>query len=183
MLRVRTSFSGIVGAPYLSTMYFMTGDTLTDAQNANAAVGTFWSAVDNNLMTGLAWSTLPAVDVLTAAGVLTGQHGVTPVTGGGALSGILAPPATQGLVRWSTGVYVGGRQIRGRTFIPGINTTSISGGAPTGGLVTATNSAAAALIADANANLCIWSRKNATMAAVTAGGLWTSFAVLRSRRD
>jgi len=184
VLRVRTSFAGVAGAPYLSTMYFMTGDTLPDAQAANTAVGTFWSTIDAQLLTSLSWSTDPEVSVLTTAGVLTGSHAVTPVTGTGNIAGSLTPPATQGLVRWATPIYVAGRRVRGRTFIPAIPQSLLSSsGGPALALSTAVNNAAAALIADANANLGIWSRKNGGIHAVTTGGMWSQFAVLRSRRD
>jgi hypothetical protein len=183
MLRVRTGFSGISGSPYLSTMYFMTGDTLADAQAANTAVGAFWNTIDASLINGITWATQAEVTVMTLAGVVTGLHQVTPVTGAGGTTGVLTPPATQGLVRWNTGVFLSGRQLRGRTFIPGIPTSMVSGGVPTGSLVTNVNAAAATLIADANADLGIWSRKGTAIASVLTGQLWNQFAVLRSRRD
>lgn len=182
MLRVRTTFAGIPGTPYLSTMYFSGDDTQTGANNAVTAVGAFWNTIDPSLISGLTWSTEPAVDVLTTDGVLTGSFGTTPIASGGATAGVLAPVATQGLLRWSTNAFVSGRRIRGRTFIPGIPTAMVSGGAPTGSLVTNAATAAANLIS-ATANFGVWSRKNGSWTEVTSGGLWTQFAVLRSRRD
>lgn len=187
VLRVRTVFAGIQGAPYLSTMYFITasagGGTQTEATNANAAVGAYWTAVDNALISGMTWATDPSVADLSLSGALIGTFPVTPVSGVGATAGILSSPALQALNRWNTAAVVGGRLLKGRTYIPGIPTANISGGAPSGAWVGTTNTAAAALIADANSNFAVWSRRNSAAAVVQSGSLWTQFAVLRSRRD
>lgn len=183
MLRVRTTFGGITGTPYLSTMYFTGDDSPAGAAAANAAVGAWWGAIDNSLINGITWATEGDVDELTVAGVLTNSYGVTPVTGVGTVVGALAPPATQALVRWRTGTFIGGRELRGRTFIPGIPTSMISAGMPTGTLATNMNANITALLGAAGPDLAIWSKVNSTAANVDSGSLWSQFAVLRSRRD
>jgi hypothetical protein len=185
MLRIRTSITGQPGAPYLSTMYFTAAvEDLTAANAANDAVGAFWGTIDNQMLNGTSWATHNEVAVLALDGTLTGTFGVAPQFGAGAIFGNITPPATQGLVKWATNLFIGGRRLRGHTFIPAIPTTNVAGGGtPAPNLLTAMDSAAATLIADANAQFVIWSRKHTTTSPVVTGGGWNEFAVLRSRRD
>ena len=93
---------------------------------------------------------------------------------------------TQGLVHWLTGDFVNGRQLRGKTFIPGLceddNTTA--------GLMSSTCQGVIATAADAlltasgtNGPLMIYSPTNHVAEAVQANTVGTKWAVLRSRRD
>ena len=185
MFRVRTTFVGLTGAPYLSTMYFEDTGGLT-AANAVAAVGAFWGAIDNSLPNTLSWTTEAEVATIDFSnGQQTGLTSTTPQTGTGSIAATLHSPATQGLVRWRTGAFLGGRELRGRTFIPGMSTsvTNAATGAPNSTFLSAVNTAAAALIADANSTLLVWSRTKSAKSTVTSGSMWSQFAVLRSRRD
>jgi hypothetical protein len=183
MYRVRVAWNGPAGAPFLSTHYFdLTGGT---AQQAATAVGAFWGAVDALINNAYIWTTESDVATVNAAtGQVTSATSTTPVIGSGASAATALPRASQALVRWTTGIYVGGRQIRGRTFIPGI--TESSNG--TDGLfspadVATVNAAGAALIADANSQLLVWSPTLGQANIVTGASTWGDFAVLRSRRD
>ena len=184
MLRVRTTFGGVTGSPWLSTFYFTGNDTQTGANNAVLATGAFWGAVDSHMGLSVTWSTEPEVAQLTAAGVLQALYQTTAATGTGTGGGDMLPIATQGLVKWRTGVFAGGREIRGRTFIPGLLEAVCSPtGAPTSALLTTVNTAAATLIADVNSSLAVWSKKNLQADPAVTGSTWNQFAVLRSRRD
>lgn len=183
MFRVRTVFSGTPGAPYLSTMYFSeAGGT---AQQAATAVETYWGAVDGQMSNSLNWATEPDVAIVNAAnGQVTAATATTPVFGTGSLADAQLPRASQGLVRWLTGIYVGGRQIRGRTFVPGLTETANT----TDGLVTpatqiAIDLANSALVASSNAELQVWSKSLGQSNNTTVGTTWSEFAILRSRRD
>lgn len=182
MYRVRTVFTGVTGSPWLSTAFF--DEAGGDASDAVAAVATFWSALDTRLHVDVAWSTEPDVEIVDeVTGNITGIIGVPPTAGTGALAGELAPPATQALVRWRTGSFVGGREIRGRTFIPGLNVTAIDDGNLAAAVQVVFQDAAAALIADVASILVIWSRANGAAAPVVSASVWSQFAVMRSRRD
>lgn len=184
MLRVRINWTGptVVGGG-LSTHYFTGDDTQTGANNAAAALNTFWDAICLQLGNATAWSLDPIVAVLDVNGEQTGQFTVAAQSGAGALTATYEAIATNGLIQWRTGAFVGGRQIRGRTFITGITQANVSGGAPHSNIITAVNNASAALVADANTTLAVWSKKNALTASVSSGTMWTKYAVLRSRRD
>lgn len=182
MFRVRTEWAGWPGSPALSTLYFADDGGQT-AQNAANAAQAFWQALSGRIMSSSTWSIDTAVDTMTTAGVVTGTTAVTgTLTGVGSATGHSLPPATQGLIRWRTGSFTGGREIRGRTFIP-TPSENDSDFNPTSGYISTLNTAAAALIADANSQLVVWSKTNTLIANATVGQAWTSWAVLRSRRD
>lgn len=184
MLRVRTSFSGPSGTPWLSTFYFSGNDSQSGATDANNAVGAFWSAVDNFMRTGITWGTLAQVDELTAAGVLVGGYPVTPATGAGgdAATGQL-PSAVQALVTWDTGAFVGGRRIKGRTFIPGLTEAQNFSNSLEATFSAALTTAATTLNALASPELSVWSKTNNAVITVSAAQVSPKWAVLRSRRD
>jgi len=188
MFRVRTVFTGVPGTPWLSTMYF--NDTGGTAQQAANAAGGYWGAIDALMGSQVDWATEADVSVINAVtGTLEGVESTTPLTGLGALATELIGFATQALCRWRTGTVVNGRNLRGRTFIPGLTTTSADDGQLISGHRVAIAAAAAALIADANSELVIWHRPNpdtgslGLAAPVVTGTAWTEFAVMRSRRD
>jgi hypothetical protein len=184
MLRVRVAMTSTIGGgPYLATHYFSNDATPTDAQNCVAAVGTFWGSVDNVMDSQISWTTEPEVAVVGFDGVITGSIATTPVTGAGAVAADSVPLASQALVRWFTPVFVGGRRIRGRTFVPGLTTGGNTNGRVTAATATTIQNAANALIADANTVLVIWSRVHASAASVSTASVWSEFASLRSRRD
>lgn len=188
MYRVRTVFSGVQGAPWLNTLYFDDGGGT--AQQAATAAGTFWGAVDTYIYGGITWTTeadVANIDPIT--GVLEGVSSTTPVTGTGGGGSDPLPYATQGLVRWRTGVVVGTRELRGKTFIPGLTETGVTAALVTAAVVTAVNTASAALISDANSTLVAWHRPDPPGSStgvswnVVTGQMAPGFAVLRSRRD
>jgi len=184
MFRVRTVFTGVTGAPWLNTLYF-DSDSSGTAQQAATAAGTFWGAVDAYMDNTVAWTTEADVAIVNAAtGDVTSAVGTTPVIGSGGDTGDPLPYATQGLIRWLTGIYVGGRQVRGRSFIPGMAESACgASGTVSGAAVIGINAAGAALIADANSTLQVWSPTLGQANNVTIASTWSQFAVLRSRRD
>lgn len=185
IMRVRTVFQGVAGAPYYSNHYFTDDATLSTAQDAIDAVDTFWTALSGNLTNAMTWNvegTVARIDDVT--GALNGQWAGVANAGVGGSAGEIIPRVAQGLVRWLTPNVVGGRMLRGRTFIPGvlesINTVS---GVPTAAFVTLLATAGNALIADAGNELRVWSRTHGVSHPATAALGWTEWASLRSRRD
>lgn len=183
MQRVRAVWSGIQGSPFLSTFYFGTsGEEL--AQAAVDGVATFLSAVDAEVSNALSWTTEPEVAEMTEAGQITAVHSTTAASGGGGQSSGLMSNATQGLIRLRTGVFAGGREIRGRLFVPGVTISAgLTSGDTSAGYRAALQAAADALIAYSPAAWLVWSRTNAQAPVITSASVWTEFAVLRSRRD
>lgn len=193
VMRITTEFNGLQGTPYYSTLSYQ--PPTEDAAAADAAAtaqAAFWGACDTVISSGLNWTTGPVVQVINLAGELVDEF-VIPgggIIGAGGDSMNAAPLSTQGLVRWSTGLIVGGRRLRGRTNVPGVTETGTQSGRPTTTYTGVLQAAANDLVA-ADVGLAVWSRPNdeanppkgGAAAAVTGASVWDQWAVLRSRRD
>lgn len=182
MYRVKTEFTGLPGMPGLNQLYFSAATGTASA--ASDAAGDFWGAVDAQMSSLLQWNVLTDVEAVdSATGQIVGVSQGTNRSGVGDLSGDFLPTATQGLVRLRTGVYVNGREVRGKIFIPGLTegaaTAGQMGSAVEATLQTAVNS----LMSVANTELLVFSRANLRAEPVVSASVWNQFAVLRSRRD
>jgi len=141
-LRVTTTFSGVTGAPYYSIMH-LAGETSGDAVAATAAVRAFWQALVASMAAPTHIQVNPEVEFFGASTGVLVQLFNAPVassTAGG--GGEPLPWGTQALVRWRTGVFGDGREIRGRTFIPSLTEGHNTGGAIASTLVTILQDAA-----------------------------------------
>lgn len=205
LLRVTTLLSGgWVAGGGVVTHHFIAGST-TGAQ-ATSAVFNFWNYNPGIFVSGTKFSVQAEVEQIDDAtgdllGVLSGT--ASSVTASGAGEG--GPPATQGLIRWRTGVVEDSREIRGRTFLPAVPVSQIDDGRPIAGYISAATTMAGLLVSDASTTLAVWRRprpfrpqvgvkgdrwylpqqleRAGSSAAVVTYSLWDSFAVLRSRRD
>jgi hypothetical protein len=191
MLRVRTTWTSPQGGPYLSTHYF-TGASDVAAQDAVDALVTFWQAVDAGIMNTYTWTVLPEVAHIDEDdGKILNLYPVTGDSAPGAVtSGTQLPPSNQVLVRWHTQAYIDGRNVRGRTFIPGVPTANNQAGKFNSGSAAIFDTAAEALISDAGSELVVWRRPNPAAETtagqaipVSAASVWLDFAILRRRRD
>lgn len=181
MLRVRINWSGLNTG--FSVLHFDEPDDQTAAEDAAAAAAVFVGAVDNFLRVDQQWA---IDDEVLEVNVLTGQtEGVFTVSGAsgaGADTGDAVPNAAMALIRWRTGVFLGGRELRGRTFIPGFTETSVqANGNVSDTAVQALNTAAGTLISTSEVG--IYSPTKNAFADATSASTWTEFAILRSRRD
>lgn len=188
MYRVRTSMSGLQGAPYLSTMFFdSSGGT---AQNAADAVRAYWAAIFPSLSNGLTATLEPDVYTMDPANgdaLSTTTTTTTAVVGGSSFDKL--PFESQALTRWTTGVFLSSRQVRGRTFIPGCTESLNTNGVVDPGFVGTVTTASGNLIANGTSVFVIWHRptpaspSSGSMVVVNGGTCWNQWAVLRSRRD
>ena len=186
MIRVTTEWAGtIVGGPYYTTMYFE-GDTDGEADAAVAAVGAFWIALDPHIVSGAQSTVLTDVELVDpATGQITAVFSTPGAVNVFAGTGDALPWATQGLLRWRTGDFIGGREIRGRTFLPGMRETDSVGGVPTLVWSTAVQEAADDLLVAAApaGGMSVYSPTHGQSSLVTNASPWGRWAVLRSRRD
>jgi len=186
--RVRTSIVGLQGAPYLSTHYFAeSGGT---AAQAATAVSTFWTALAARVADQASGQVESSVSTLDETdGSLQGETAVTTDAINFSNTGEHLPYATQGLIQWRTSNVVGKRIARGRTFVPGATEDAATFGYPNSTYVAALQTAASALIANANCILVVWHRpteanpSSGQVSPVSTATVWTQWAVLRSRRD
>ena len=189
MIRIDSVWSGpqIVGGG-ITQLFF--GDGSTSAQDCADAVDDFWVAVQNRIKNPNAVAIQPTAFLIDESdGSITGATVISPASARvGSDSGDAMSPATQGLVRWTTGSIVHGRFLRGHIFLPALTENSNDpDGTPTATFLTQVNAAAAALIADAGSELVVWHRPIAgsggQFVAVTSSNTADKWAVLRSRRD
>lgn len=186
MLRVTTEWTGLPGGPYY-TVFHSEGGTAPEAELIHGHVVDLWNAMANYRTSAMAGQVLTEVDsVSIESGEVIGTFPVTPVTLANGTSGARQPVVVQGLVQARTGVYVGGREIRGRTFLPGTLDGSDNDGAPSTayqtGVAAIFNAFDAAASAD-NVAPVIYSPTHRQLANVSVYTVWNQWAVLRSRRD
>lgn len=182
MLRVRVVWSGIGGTPFLSTFYF-SGTDATSAANAVTACGVFLAAVDTAMDSELSWAVDQQVAVIDeTSGLATASFTAATTTGAGASGSDSLPFVSQVLLRLRTGVFVNGREIRGRIFLPGETITGTDDGVVDPARITTVDAAAATLIGDANSNWVVWSRQNGQAQTIASASTWNQFATLRTRR-
>lgn len=168
--------------PAVSTMFF-TGSGLTDAQAANTAVGAFWNSL-TALYPGYGVATTEdQATELTSTGGLVALFGVTPIAHAGSNNSDALPPQVQGLLRCSTGVILGGRQVKGHVFIPGAcENHNAPGGVPAEAYKVAVAVAADGLIGAAIPWI-VWSRRYGAQNPIISGSCSSKWGDLRSRRD
>lgn len=182
MLRIRTITQTGNSDTYLSTFYF--GSTsLSDAPTAASSVLAFWTGCKSRISSSMSISLDPlALLVDPATGKPTDAAGVsgTPVTG--TATGDVLPYATQGLLHLPTGVYVNGRQLQGRLFIPGPCEVDSSAGFPLSAYQSTIDSAATTLVTG-TLMWGIYSRTHKQFKGIVSPRTWNNWGILRSRRD
>jgi hypothetical protein len=181
MLRTRTTLNGTQGSPYVMTHYFE-GSGGTAASAAAAAVVAFMNALDAGITDQLVWEVESEVTELTEAGLIVASHTTAGGTGVGAAASEPLPIASQGLIQWRTGTYLGGREIRGRTFVPGLTSGANDDGRVAASTVTFLEGAGELLLAQPVVPV-VWSRKHQNSIPISGVTVWSQFAMLTSRRD
>lgn len=185
MLEVITNLTTPAGGGRVAVMHF---DEVVPPQECVDYVEDFWTG----LRMQLGAQTVARVQGSgrlkdEATGQVTGFYSATaPAAVLGALTDKPLADATQGLVQWRTGVVRGGREVRGRTFIPGLTVGSLDGGNLSGGARDAIGAAASAL-AGPITGFGVWSRpvegRPGLLVQASGATVWTEFAVLRRRRS
>lgn len=182
--RITTEFTGPQGSPAYCVM--TQSDTIGyDTQNAVTALGTFWESVDSYIKNSVTWTVLgDVVEFDEATGQTTGIISVDPVTGTGDSGGDMVAAATSILIRWRTGVFIDGREVRGRTFVPyTTDAASTSGGFVSAAAIANIEAACATLLGDEAWGGQVYSKKHFSAEDIISGRVWNEYAVMRSRRD
>jgi hypothetical protein len=179
MIRVRVNWSGVNEG--FSVMHF--GDAIGSAQVAADAVEDWLDDIDASMALGQAMQVDTEVEeVDPATGNILSVANVTTVGKTGAVSGAPVPQVAQALFRWRTGQYINGREVRGRTFVPGLALAATdTQGEIASATVAGLQTAAAAFVTASG--IGVWSPANGTFELATSASVWPEFAVMRSRRD
>lgn len=183
MNRVRVVWTGVAGTPWYSNYYTIAG--AISPSTAHAAVNSLQSSLKAlyvPALTATIEGDIAQVESSTneIVGVVT-----VPATGQtGTASGTMLPRQTQALVRLLTGAFSGGRQVRGRVFVPGLAVGAIGAtGQVASGTLAALNTAYATYLSALGPGAVVFSRKNGTAVPIIAASTWGEFATMRSRRD
>jgi len=192
--RVRATINYGLGGPGLGTFYFASNTgipTSAELLDMVARVRAFYAALANFLTTGTSVLVQGQVDTIDeATGTLIRSDSTTPpaaVVGVGSANQL--PPTTAIVVQLNTATVIGGRILRGRSFVGPLNITAATGsGGPVTGVGTAAVAAGTALLAVTSTIIPrIWHRPKApgsgASGAITGATAWSSFGSLRSRRD
>jgi hypothetical protein len=194
--RLTVIWGGFAGAPGYSKFSFMPLPDDTARNAAGAALRTFLVAVAAYIPNGTTLDIQPMVDDLdTVSGELRASSAMTTVPTR-VTSTATSNPFAGGsgfLIRWNAGGVFNNRRIQGRTYVVPSVSVYQADGTIGASIVSAIQTAGAALIATAGADLAVWNRQysNATPPVPIAGNLSsaTSCSVrsmatqLRSRRQ
>lgn len=179
MIRVRINWTGLNEG--FSLLHF--ANDLADAQTTASAVTNFLNGVDTYVHTTQLMRVDPEVEQINVAtGQVEGVATVTSAQVAGLASGTPVPQLAQALIRWRTGQFVSGRELRGRTFIPGITSTHVSAaGEPTSALISGLAGEATNFIGSTDVG--VWSPTHSVFFEAVSATVWTEFASMKSRRD
>lgn len=183
MYRVRCQLSGsLITGPAVSTFWFdQAGGT---AQQAVTAVQAFWESLDNHVQESINIASEPDVAFVDeTTGETTGYITTTPFSDAGETAQANTSRDTQGIVQLRTGTFVGGKEVRGRIFIPGVPAGDVTNGMPASGYKTALTTAGDALVANATSLWVVYSRVHHDMYPVAGTTVPSYFGSLRTRRD
>lgn len=180
--RIPVAWSGATGLPGVSVFYGPFG------VDAGADLVTFFNAIKAFFTSGLTWQIPVAGDGITdSTGLITGSWtagtgGTVVATGAGTYAA-----GCGAYVNWGTSTIIGGRRLKGRTFLaPLVSSCYDSGGTITNANLTTMQTAASALAA--STHLVIWHRPtspggvNGSSGTVTSGVLPDQVTSLKTRR-
>jgi len=186
--KIRTTITGAAGAPWVNTTYWSDnlGMRVEDAVNN---IWSFWDAISGLMHSDLVIQVDPLVTLQADdGGRPTGTTTVTTDPIGGTNTSHMLPTQTQGLVHLSTGVYVDGREITGKIYVPGLceSANTPSGTMESGDAGTIQDAIDAVYPGGTGVSqppMWVFSRKHNSVYPVTGAVVRTKWAVLRSRRD
>ena len=153
--RIPVLWQGLVGLPGESIFYGVNAGT------ANADLKTFFTAIQSVFPAGLTWVIPGSGDTLDGVtGALVGSW--SNAGGGGTVSASGAAAYAAGCgtwVVWQTGVVIGGRRLKGKTFLAPLMNSAYTNGVIVAGNVTTMQTAANNLVTAAQT--IVWHRPKA----------------------
>lgn len=179
--RATTVWTGLPGMPGYTTLY-------CDSSNATPSdftdgIGEFLTEIKTDFISQDVTATV--LDEVQTVDSTNGQ--ITGVDSGGgnkvftgALTQDSLPLSTQLLLQFRTGAFFGGRELRGRMFIPGLCEPSSTDGTVDPDTVSGIQGPADTLF---SVLLAVYSPTKHQWASVNSVTVWDQWAVLRSRRD
>lgn len=184
MREIITDWNAIGTPGGVTVMYF---DELSSINDQRAALANLWDGIDNLLYNATSWTIRQNGRTLAeTTGTLTGTWSSAIAEAGvGAASLRPVSNSSQILLQWTTGAVRRGRLVRGRSFIPGLDSGNTTEGRLTQGAANTLTLSAQAL-AQAGVGFSVWSRPKegsiGALAPVTGGAAWLELGVQKGRR-
>jgi len=179
--RVRTAITGGGGGNQVSTQFFET--TAGSAQDAADSVRAFWSDAAALIANNYQFQVEPVVyEIDSTTGQATGTVSTSTAAVTGGSTAVMLPNATQGLVRYHTGVFTAGRELIGKIFVPGPVQDYNNDGLPSSSYKSTLTTAGSNLGNSGPPDMVIYSRTHHVYAPAGLATVWNEWAILRSRR-
>lgn len=184
MREILVDWTGPGSSPKVSVLYFDETGAIADQVGAINTLITAYRVFMNSSYSARVRETMRLIDEFT--GDLQGiDTFTTPPAITGSAAGSPVADASQVLCRWRTGTVRRGRFLQGRTYLPGCSSGQIVGGNVSPTMVTTMSGAAQTFATSAGIPL-VWSRPSdagsGLAVPMTAGSIWSEFAVQRGRR-
>lgn len=189
--QITVQSTGYTGAPGWTKMKFMGSLAPAEASTGAANFRTFLNAAGTTTMpSGATWTFLSAYQTFDSSGALDGEFALTTVPSAvtGAASGAYAGGAGC-VVNWLTDSFVGGKKIRGRTFLVPLHSAAFQADGTLADGFKASLQTAANTFALSTPQPAVWSVRDLggsivrTIAGMKGATVPDRAALLRSRRD
>lgn len=182
--QILTDWTTASGSGKVTVMYFLAAESVVDQR---AAIHDLFNDMGVGLDDSCSFTVRTSgVEIDDETGTLIGSWSEpTAQTGTGDGSGQPVADAIQVLLQWQTPAIVGGRFLKGRTFVPGLGNGNEAGGnlAPT---AQTTFQGIVDTFVDSDVGFGVWHRPAAgsggSFDQVISGTVWSELAVLRRRR-
>lgn len=179
--RVQVVTTGYVGAPGYMNFYtgsILVGDVSTWITGLDAFIQGMRSVTANNVTISRSGD-VEQFD--PATGQTTGIVGGAPLIVGGTWGTAQSPPGTALVLRWRTGQYINGREVRGRTFWSGCGDFGDAAGLVPSSIITDAQGAQGDYLSTTLP--AVYSPTNGTTRVISDASTWNMFGLIRSRRD
>lgn len=182
MLRVQVVTEFPNGGPGYNNFYLEGAEA--EAAAAHAAVATLFDGLKSVLTSQATYHVLPEIEqVDPVTGNITAVYSATEVVAAGTWGSNTSPSGTCLVLRWRTGVFVNGRELRGRSFISGLGTIAEGSALVPSGVITDVQNAQAAYLGAAPLSASVYSPTHGQEAEIVTATCWNRFGLMRSRRD
>lgn len=176
--QIHVQWNGLPTGPGVSTFYSLDSSDVITPQ-----LRTFFAALATSLP-GAISLTFPATGniIESDTGNVSGTWAASAPSTVTCSGGSVYAAAAGGVVNWHSGIYAGGREIKGKTFLVPLAPVCFDG---SGQVAAATRTAiqnAAATLLSSSPSMRLFSRRTNTIASVASGSVSPTVAVLNSRK-
>lgn len=169
-----------------SIMYFRDGTATLDF--LRQSINVMYTSVATRFDSLTTWSVAQSGNIVDeATGTLVDEWSSgNDYSGNGSASGQPVPNEAQLLIRWNPQVIIGGRRLKGRTYVPGLSSLAMDAGHVSSAVVGDFQAAAEQFIDDCATQFVTWRRPvegaGGASASVITASIWNEWAVQRRRR-